>query len=205
MPFHADPVVLTAAERAELEQMSQSRTLAAGDVFRARLILLLAGGVPYRTIQQRLHTSAPSIVRWKDRFEKQRLDGLREIRHPGQKPSVRTAKLHAKVLNLVTRRKPKDGSTHWSCRKLARELGVSKASVQRILVQADLRPHRLERYMASRARRDTVRCRPRFGPCRGHWRAGCRCAPFAGGDRRRPCRPAWSTACCASLTGWPLP
>src|SRR5712692_10698819 len=77
------------------------------------------------------------------------MEGLTEMRHPGQKPSVRTAKLHARVLDLVTRRKPKDGSTHWSCRKLARELGVGKDSVQRILAQADLRPHRLERYMAS--------------------------------------------------------
>ena len=149
MPFHADPVALTSEERAELEQLSESRSLPAGDVFRARLILLLADGLPYRTIQQRLNTTAPTIVRWKQRFVKHRLEGLTEIRHPGQKPSVRTAKLHARVLNLVTRRKPKDGSTHWSCRKLARELGVSKDSVQRILAQADLRPHRLERYMAS--------------------------------------------------------
>jgi transposase len=50
---------------------------------------------------------------------------------------------------MVTRRKPQDGSTHWSCRKVARQLGVSKDTVQRILVQAELRPHRLERYMAS--------------------------------------------------------
>ena len=116
--------------------MSQSRRLPAGAVFRARLILLLAEGAPYRTIQERLNTTAPTIVRWKERFLKQRLEGLTEIRHPGQKPSVRTAKLHAKVLDLVTRRKPQDGSTHWSCRKLARQLGVGKDTVQRILVQA---------------------------------------------------------------------
>ncbi|MGA8439275.1 MAG: hypothetical protein WB762_32505 [Candidatus Sulfotelmatobacter sp.] len=44
---------------------------------------------------------------------------------------------------------PGDGSTHWSCRKLASELGLSKSTVQRILAQAQLKPHRLERYMAS--------------------------------------------------------
>ena len=44
---------------------------------------------------------------------------------------------------------PKDGSTHWSCRKLASRFGVSKDTVQRILTQADVRPHRLERYRAS--------------------------------------------------------
>lgn len=42
-----------------------------------------------------------------------------------------------------------DGSTHWSCRKLAQELALSKSTVQRILAQAQLEPHRLERYVAS--------------------------------------------------------
>jgi hypothetical protein len=39
--------------------------------------------------------------------------------------------------------------THWSCRKLAAELGVSKDAVHRVWKEAGLKPHRLERYMAS--------------------------------------------------------
>src|SRR5436305_11881167 len=128
--------------------MTQSRTLPAGDVFRARLILMLAEGVPYRIIQERLDTTAPTVSRWKERFLQQRMDGLTEIRHPGQQPSVITPALQAKVLE-ATRRKPNDGSTHWSCRKLAAQLGVSKDTVQRVWHRAGLKPHRLERYMAS--------------------------------------------------------
>jgi hypothetical protein len=45
MPFGAEPSVLTEAERQELQQMMQSRTLPAGDVMRARMVLLLADGV----------------------------------------------------------------------------------------------------------------------------------------------------------------
>jgi hypothetical protein len=37
----------------------------------------------------------------------------------------------AKVLD-ATRRKPNDGSTYWSCCKLAAQLGISKATLQRI-------------------------------------------------------------------------
>jgi hypothetical protein len=37
----------------------------------------------------------------------------------------------------------------FSCRKLAAKFKVSKDTVQRILAQADVRPHRWERYMAS--------------------------------------------------------
>jgi transposase len=148
MPFKAENITLTTDEQAELEQMTQSRTLPAGDVFRARLVLMLAEGLPYRTIQERLGTTPPTISRWRRRFLKQRVAGLLEIRHPGQKPSVITPALQAKVLE-TTRRKPSDGSTHWSCRKLAKHLKVSKDTVQRVWHKAGLKPHRLDRYMAS--------------------------------------------------------
>jgi hypothetical protein len=95
-----------------------------------------------------LNTTAPTISRWKERFLKHRIAGLMEERHPGQKPSVRTPKLQARILAAV-KDGPQDGSTHWSCRKLAIRFGVSKDTVQRILAQADIRPHRLKRYMAS--------------------------------------------------------
>jgi transposase len=148
MPFRTPPVVLTQDEHKELQQMSVSRTLPAGDVFRARLILMLAAGRSYAEVQERLNTTAPTISLWKKRFVEYRIVGLMEERHPGQKPTVITPPLQAKVL-AATRRKPKDGSTHWSCRKLAKELGISKDTVHRIWRIAGLRPHRLERYMAS--------------------------------------------------------
>ena len=77
----------------------------------------------------------------------QRLAGLLEIRHPGQKPSVITP-LQAKVLE-ASRRKPTDWSTHRSCRKMAQHLNISKDTVQRIWHKPGLKPHRLERYIAS--------------------------------------------------------
>jgi transposase len=148
MPFRTEPIILDAEERVELEQIIRSRALPAGDVFRARLVLLLAEGLPYRTIQERLDTTSPTISRWKSHFLRDRVAGLLEIRHPGQKPFVITPALHAKVLE-ATRRKPNDGSTHWSCRKLAKHLRISKDTVHRIWRTAGLKPHRLERYMAS--------------------------------------------------------
>lgn len=125
-----------------------ARSLPAGEVLRARMILLLAEGRSYVEIQERLQTTASAISRWKQRFLKGGIPGLFELHHPGQKPSVITPKLQARVL-AATRRKPKDGSTHWSVRKLAAELGISKDAVHRIWKRAGLKPHRLQRYMAS--------------------------------------------------------
>lgn len=148
MGFKAKPLTLTQEERNELRQMSFSRSLPAGDVSKGRMILMLAAGRSYTDIQKRLQTTAPTISRWKGRFLAERVNGLIEVRHPGQKPTVITPKLQARVLE-ATRRKPKDGSTHWSVRKLAQQLNISKDAVHRIWRMAGVKPHRLQRYMAS--------------------------------------------------------
>jgi transposase len=148
VPFEAAPVKLSADEHEELRQMSVSRSLPAGEVIRARMILMLAEGRSYADIQERLQTTAPTISRWKKRFLSERINGLIQLRHPGQKPTVITPKFQARVLE-ATRRKPKDGSTHWSVRKLARELKISKDAVHRVWRAAGVKPHRLERYMVS--------------------------------------------------------
>jgi transposase len=142
-----DSVVLSEEQQLELSRIAQSRSLPAGYVFRARLILMLAEEASFSTIKQRLGTTAPTIIRWKNRFVAAGLEGL-DTSHPGQPASVLTPKLRARILS-ATRRQPKDGSTHWSCRKLAAELGVSKDAVHRVWIEAGLKPHRLERYMVS--------------------------------------------------------
>lgn len=148
MPFNTEALELTSEQEQELRDISLSRSLPAGDVLRARMMLMLADGRSYSEIQDRLQTTAPTISRWKKRFLADGVKGLLELRHPGQKPTVITPKLQARVLE-ATRRKPKDGSTHWSVRKLARELNLSKDTVHRIWRAAGVKPHRLERYMAS--------------------------------------------------------
>ena len=142
-----DLVILDEEQQLELSRIAQSRSLPAGYVFRAKLILMLAEGASFSAIKQRLGTTTPTIIRWKRRFVADGLDGL-DTSHPGQPASVLTPKLRARILS-ATRRQPKDGSTHWSCRKLAAELDVSKDAVHRVWKEAGLKPHRLERYMAS--------------------------------------------------------
>src|ERR1700716_3640200 len=142
-----DCVVLGEDQQLEPSHIAESRSLPAGYVFRARLILMLAEGASFSTIKQRLGTTAPTISRWKQRFLASGMDGL-DTSHPGQSASVLTAKLRARIL-WATRKKPKDGSPHWSCRKLAAAVGVSKDAVHRVWIEAGLKPHRLERYMVS--------------------------------------------------------
>ena len=60
----------------------------------------------------------------------------------------RTPALEARIL-AWTRRPPNDGTTHWSSRRLAQALGVNHMMVMRVWQRAGLRPHRLERDLAS--------------------------------------------------------
>ena len=73
--------------------------------------------------------------------------GLATIR-AGQPPQRLIAELRARVLER-TRQAPPDGSTHGSLRKMAAAMKVSQNLIARIWKEADLKPHRLERYMAS--------------------------------------------------------
>ena len=93
----SDSIVLSEQQKVELGRIAQSRSLPAGYVFRARLILMLAEGASYSSIRQRLGTTAPTISRWKQRFLAAGLDGL-DTAHPGQRPSVLTARLRARIL-----------------------------------------------------------------------------------------------------------
>lgn len=140
-------LLLTEEQRSELSRWAQSRTLPAGDVFRARLMLALADGWSYSEIKARMQTTAPTISRWKRRSEQHGIDGL-DARHKGSQPRVANAHVQARIARK-TQPKPCDGSTHWSCRKMAAALGVSKPTVQRVWAQTRLKPHRLDRYMAS--------------------------------------------------------
>jgi transposase len=140
-------LTLTTEERGVLQALSRSRSATAADVKRARLIMLLDEGMSWSTISAQLPCTADYISRWKGRFELERLGGL-YARHRGRVPVGDTARLEARVL-AWTRKTPSDGSTHWSTRKLAAVLGISHMMVARIWAKHRLKPHRLERYMAS--------------------------------------------------------
>src|SRR5258707_7764293 len=127
--------------------MAASRTMKAGEVRRAKVILRLAAGQSYRTIMKQEGCGQDFVARWKERFGTERLAGL-YARHRGKIVSEKIIGQEARILN-ATKQAPPDGSTHWSTRKLAGHLGVSHSRVARVWARAGIQPHRLRRYMAS--------------------------------------------------------
>lgn len=141
------PITLTDEQHTELLRRTRSRRTRAEDGRRARVILMLAAGDSYLTIQRAVGCFPAYISRWKERFVQDGVAGL-DARYRGQPPRTLTPQLEARILDR-TRHRPPDGATHWSTRKLAKVLGISHMMVARVWARAGVQPHRFRRYMAS--------------------------------------------------------
>ena len=146
--FMPAPFRLSPPERRELKRMSRSQGGRADEGRRARIVLGLAGGQTLAAVSRRQSCSVNTVKLWRKRFLEGRLSGLWG-RHPGKAVAAGTERLEARILNWTLQRKPADGSTHWSSRKLAAALGVNHMRVARVWAKAGLQPSRRRHYMAS--------------------------------------------------------
>ena len=110
MAGHRELLEMSEEQREELEGWAQSRTLPAGDVFGARIVLALAEGLSYREIERKLGASSATVSLWKSRFERSGIEGL-QGQHQGSKPRAATPAMQARLMRRV-QQKPGDGSTH---------------------------------------------------------------------------------------------
>jgi len=120
----------------------------AEEVRRATIILGLARGDTPLVVSRRERCSVNTVKLWRGRFQAERIAGLWS-RHAGRKTHAGTGKLEARILDWTLHRKPTDGSTHWSSRKLAAALKIDHMRVARVWAKAGLQPHRRRHYMAS--------------------------------------------------------
>lgn len=139
---------MTDGQREVLETLVRSQTAEVRQVVRARVLLLAAEGVSNVEIAERCEVSRPTVLAWRKQFES---DGLtkfgRVAKGRGRKASIPDNKI-AEIVELTLRHKP-DGETHWSTRSMARKVGVSPASVQRIWSRLGLKPHLTETFKLS--------------------------------------------------------
>ena len=88
MPFApAPPLRLRKGDREKLEAMVRKRTLAQRLVFHAQILLYCADGLPHRQIKRQLHSSVDTVVRWRDRYKQEGLDGLQDRPRSGRPPT----------------------------------------------------------------------------------------------------------------------
>src|SRR5262252_8583632 len=134
-------LVLSPPERQRLQERARCRSARAEEVLRAKIILLISGGESQWAVSRQLGCSINTVRLWLKRFRDERLAGLFS-RHRGRIVGQKSVKLEARIL-AAAQWKPTNGSTHWSTRKLAAELGTNHNRVARVLAKAGLQPHRL--------------------------------------------------------------
>jgi DNA invertase Pin-like site-specific DNA recombinase len=84
---------LTADERQTLLAWQRSRTIAVGQARRARIILLLADGVPISHIARTVGISRRFVYKWVRRFQQEGLEGLTDKPGRGRRPGPRRQEL----------------------------------------------------------------------------------------------------------------
>src|SRR6202140_5281098 len=140
-------LVLSLQQRDSLKSLASSRSLPAGLVMRARIILLSASGKTNLQIARQLGLTNATGGKWRQRFLEQDVSGLHDELRPGRPRPIsddRVAQLVRKTLET----KPKDG-THWSIRQIAEATRLSKSTVHRIWQAFGLQPHRQKHFKLS--------------------------------------------------------
>ncbi len=82
------PLEVSQDTRAELASLTRSRSLPAGLVSRARIVLLCAEGLDNTTVAEQVGVSRQTVGRWRERFRTQGLMGLYDEHRPGRPRTI---------------------------------------------------------------------------------------------------------------------
>jgi transposase len=139
---------LSAADRSELKTVVANRNSPQKHVWRAKIVLLTAGGHGTAEIMRATGKAKTVIWRWQERFSEKGVAGLwRDKTRPSRirplSPEV------AERVVALTLAGPPPTASHWTGAAMAKAAGISVSSVQRIWRTHGLRPHLIRRFKLS--------------------------------------------------------
>ena len=144
----AAPLVMSAGQREALAILSRSSTAPHREVKRAKVLLMAADGVANSKIAATVGVTPVTVRSWRARFACEGLSKFGQVREGrGRKPGISADKVE-EIVRLTQHEKP-SGETHWSCRSMAKQVGVSPATVQRIWSGRGLKPHLVKTFKLS--------------------------------------------------------
>ena len=149
MPRSVAPLILNDADESQLQRWLSAFGTPQQVALRSRIVLASAAGESDSSIAERLDTNRKTVTLWRTRFAQEGLDSLWEVAPGrGRKPAYGVDKIR-EIVDTTLQTKP-EGMTHWSCRLLAAQLGVSKSTVNTVLQSHNLKPHLAETFKLSR-------------------------------------------------------
>lgn len=148
MSRRATNIELTKEEEKTLQQWSQAGTTEQRLAVRARIVLLAAEGRSTQAIAAAFGTRPARVSKWRRRFARDRLAGLRDVPRPG-KPRRYGPSTERGVLHQLDQ-SPPPGNATWTGRLLAQVRGdVSPRQVWRILARHGIFLRRRRSWCAS--------------------------------------------------------
>jgi transposase len=141
-------ISLNPADQARLEAAVSDRNSAQKHVWRAKIVLLSAGGAGTHEIMRITGKAKSCVWRWQERFMQAGVDGLlRDKTRPSRIPPLGAAVADRVVARTLTA--PPGETTHWTAAAMAKDCGISASSVHRIWRSHGLRPHRMRQFKLS--------------------------------------------------------
>ena len=158
-------ITLKPADRRRLATLARDRNAPHKHVWRAEIVLLSADGVGTAEIMRRTGKSKTCVWRWQERFMQAGYDGLL---HDKTRPS-RIPPLGADIAErvvMLAQTDPPTEATHWTATMMAKAVGISASSVQRIWRAHGLQPHRVRQFKLSNDPKFVDKLRDVVGLCR---------------------------------------
>src|SRR3974390_283948 len=141
-------IILNPSERRRRKALAWDRNAPHKHVWRAEIVLLSADGVGTNEIMRRTGKSKTCVWRWQERFMQAGYDGLlRDKTRPSRIPPLGSD--IAERVVMLTQTDPPTETTHWTATMMAKMVGISASSVQRIWRAHGLQPHRVRQFKLS--------------------------------------------------------
>jgi transposase len=144
--MRATPLGLREGDRERLMSLIRSSAVRAGLAQRARIVLLAADGVSHTEIAELAGVSRPTVISWRQRYERSGLRGLEDQPRSGRPRQID----HDRIISATLRPPPPSlGVTHWSSRLLASRLKVANTTVARAWRDYGVQPWRAQTFKFS--------------------------------------------------------
>lgn len=131
MSYQPTKIELKSDEKTELESWVRSTTTEQRRVFRAEIVLMANEGIGTNDIARRLETRAATVTKWRTRFARSGMDGLKDAPRPGQKRRYLPDD-ERRVLRMLDQ-PPPSGFAQWNGTLLAQALSLPTNFVWKVL------------------------------------------------------------------------
>ncbi len=149
MPRPTRTLVVPEDQRKQIEQWLAAMGTPQQVALRSRIVLAAGRGKSESAIAAEMNVNRKTVRLWCERFVAQGLPGLWEVAPGRGRKATYSAEQIQAVIDATLQSKPK-GITHWSCRLMAANQGMSKSTVSNLWRSHNIKPHRTKTFKLSR-------------------------------------------------------